>query len=66
MKVKSSHLVSSISGVSLGVVAGLRIRLAGTTYFSSLLSVSLLMPWYTGCTPGMACGILIFFDFFNF
>ena len=64
---RSSSLVSSIGSAGLGVIAGLRIRLAGTTtYFSLSLSASLLTPWYAGRTPGIASGILIGFDFFNY
>ena len=67
MKARSNGLVSSTSpAFSLGIVAGLRIRLASTMYFSLSLSASLLMPWYTGHKPEMAGGILIGFDFFDF
>ena len=64
MNVKSIDLVSS-TGLVFGVaVAGFRICLASTMYFSLLLSASLLMPWYVGRTPGMAGRISI--DFLTF
>ena len=66
MNAKSSSLVSSINDVSLEVIAGLRIRLASTMYFSFLLSASLLMLWYADRTLGMAGKISSFFDFFDF
>ena len=67
MKTRSNGLVLSISSTfGLGIIAGLRIHLAGTTYFSPLLSANLLTPWYAGYTPGMADEILIGFNFFDF
>ena len=69
MNARSNGLISSTGSAGLEAVAALRIYLAGTTYFSLLLSASLLTPRYTGRTPGMAGGILIGFnnfDFFNF
>ena len=67
MNARSNSLVSSTGGAGLRVVAGLRMHLAGTTYFSPSLSANFLTAQYAGCTPGMAPGILInFFDFFDF
>ena len=67
MKTRSNGLVlSTSSAFDLGTIADLRMHLAGTTYFSPLLSASLLTPRYAGRTPGMASEILIDFDFFDF
>ena len=67
MNARFNSLVSSIGSVlGLGVVAGLRICLADTMYFSLSLSANLLTPWYADRTPGMTGGILIGFNFLIF
>ena len=65
MNARSIGLVSSTGSVFGLAVAGFKIRLAGTTYFSPSLAASLLTPWYAGRMPGMACGVLIAFEFFK-
>ena len=67
MKARSNGLVSfTSSAFGLGIVTGFRMCLAGTTYFSSLLSASLLTSRYASHTPGMASEILIGFNFLTF
>ena len=67
MNVKSIGLVSSTGSVFGVAVVDFRIRLAETTYFSPLLSTSLLTPWYASHMPEIANGISInFFDFLTF
>ena len=67
MKARSNGLVlSTSSAFGLEIVAGFRMCLAGTTYFSFLLSASLLTSRYTSRTPGVASEILIGFNFFDF
>ena len=64
---RSIDLVSSASYTfGLGMVAGFKIRFAGIIYFFPSLSASLLTFQYVGRMPGMAYGVSIAFDFFEF